>query len=68
MEVTPACYAHLLNSLLCLAGGKVAVILEVSVAGKRGPDGKGQTCSVILRQEPKSLNMCKHLGFELKKK
>jgi len=31
MEVTPACYAHLLNSLLCLAGGKVAVVLEVCV-------------------------------------
>jgi hypothetical protein len=41
MEVTPACYAHLLNSLLCLAGGKVAVILEVGVIDKRrGSDGK----------------------------
>lgn len=29
MLVTPACYAHLLSSLLCLASGKVAVILEV---------------------------------------
>ncbi|XP_029038711.1 histone deacetylase 6 isoform X3 [Osmia bicornis bicornis] len=28
MLVTPACYAHLLSSLLCLASGKVAVILE----------------------------------------
>ncbi|KAI4493221.1 hypothetical protein M0802_009509 [Mischocyttarus mexicanus] len=28
MEVTPACYAHLLSSLLSLAAGKVAVILE----------------------------------------
>nr|XP_012150675.1 PREDICTED: histone deacetylase 6 isoform X3 [Megachile rotundata] len=28
MLVTPACYAHLLSSLLCLASGKVAVVLE----------------------------------------
>nr|XP_050853987.1 histone deacetylase 6 isoform X1 [Vespula vulgaris] len=28
MEVTPACYAHLLSSLLSLAAGKVAVVLE----------------------------------------
>ncbi|KAL0119653.1 hypothetical protein PUN28_007827 [Cardiocondyla obscurior] len=28
MLITPACYAHLLSSLLSLAGGKVAVILE----------------------------------------
>lgn len=29
MLLTPACYAHLLSSLLSLASGKVAVILEV---------------------------------------
>lgn len=28
MEITPACYAHLLSPLLTLAEGKVAVILE----------------------------------------
>lgn len=28
MEITPACYAHLLSSLLSLAAGKVAVVLE----------------------------------------
>lgn len=28
MEVTPACFAHLLSSLLSLASGKVAVVLE----------------------------------------
>ncbi|XP_014219732.1 histone deacetylase 6 [Copidosoma floridanum] len=28
MNITPACYAHLLSSLMSLAGGKVAVILE----------------------------------------
>ena len=29
MEVTPACYAHLTSSLMGLASGKVAVVLEV---------------------------------------
>ena len=29
MEVTPACYAHLVNSLSHLASGKIAVFLEV---------------------------------------
>jgi len=29
MLITPACYSHLLSSLLSLAAGKVAVILEV---------------------------------------
>lgn len=29
MLVTPACYSHLLSSLLSLAAGKVAVVLEV---------------------------------------
>jgi hypothetical protein len=50
MEVTPACYAHLLNSLLCLAGGKVAVILEVRVVGRRGEsDGKEQKTVMLAR-------------------
>lgn len=29
MLVTPACYSHLLSSLLSLAAGKIAVVLEV---------------------------------------
>lgn len=29
MLITPACYSHLLSSLLSLANGKVAVVLEV---------------------------------------
>ena len=29
MEVTPAAYAHLTSSLMGLADGKVAVVLEV---------------------------------------
>jgi hypothetical protein len=48
MEVTPACYAHLLNSLLCLAGGKVAVILEVGVVGQIGGSGGKVQKSVML--------------------
>lgn len=28
MEVTPACYSHLLSSLMSLANGRVAVVLE----------------------------------------
>lgn len=28
MEVTPACYAHLLAPLMSLANGRVAVVLE----------------------------------------
>lgn len=31
MEVTPACYAHLINSLLSYACGRVAVFLEVNL-------------------------------------
>lgn len=30
MEVTPACYAHLVNSLMSYACGRVAVFLEVN--------------------------------------
>lgn len=30
MEVTPACYAHLVNSLMGFACGRVAVFLEVN--------------------------------------
>jgi len=29
MLITPACYSHLLSSLLSLANGKIAVVLEV---------------------------------------
>lgn len=30
MEVTPACYSHFTNSLMGLANGRVAVVLEVT--------------------------------------
>lgn len=29
--MTPACYAHLVNSLSALANGKLAVVMEVSL-------------------------------------
>ena len=32
MEVTPACYAHLTSSLMALAGGRLAVVLEARVS------------------------------------
>lgn len=35
MEVTPACYAHLVSALMGLASGKVAVVLEVNKLGFR---------------------------------
>ncbi len=30
MEITPACYSHFTNSLMGLANGRLAVVLEVS--------------------------------------
>lgn len=30
MEITPACYAHLVHSLMSYACGRVAVFLEVN--------------------------------------
>ena len=29
MEITPACYSHFTNSLMGLANGRVAVVLDV---------------------------------------
>ncbi|PNF26149.1 hypothetical protein B7P43_G04459 [Cryptotermes secundus] len=48
MEVTPACYAHLLNSLLCLAGGKVAVILEGGYCLQSLAEGAALTLRALL--------------------
>ena len=31
MEITPACYSHFTNSLMGMANGRLAVVLEVSV-------------------------------------
>ncbi|XP_012259593.2 histone deacetylase 6 isoform X2 [Athalia rosae] len=48
MEVTPACYAHLLNSLLSLAGGKVAVVLEGGYCLKSLAEGAALTLRTLL--------------------
>ncbi|KDR24372.1 Histone deacetylase 6 [Zootermopsis nevadensis] len=48
MEVTPACYAHLLNLLLCLAGGKVAVILEGGYCLQSLAEGAALTLRALL--------------------
>lgn len=31
MEITPACYSHFTSSLMGLAGGKIAVVLEACI-------------------------------------
>ncbi|XP_011501594.1 PREDICTED: histone deacetylase 6 [Ceratosolen solmsi marchali] len=48
MRVTPACYAHLLSSLLCLASGKVAVILEGGYCLKSLAEGAALTLRTLL--------------------
>ncbi|XP_015587407.1 histone deacetylase 6 isoform X1 [Cephus cinctus] len=48
MEVTPACYAHLLSSLLSLAGGKVAVVLEGGYCLKSLAEGAALTLRALL--------------------
>lgn len=48
MEITPACYAHLLNPLLSLAGGKVAVILEGGYCLKSLSEGAAITLKTLL--------------------
>lgn len=48
MEVTPACYAHLLNPLLSLAGGRVAVILEGGYCLKSLAEGAAITLKTLL--------------------
>ncbi|RZF39849.1 hypothetical protein LSTR_LSTR000497 [Laodelphax striatellus] len=48
MEVTPACYAHLLTSLTGLASGKVAVILEGGYFLKSLAEGAALTLRTLL--------------------
>ncbi|XP_012219597.1 histone deacetylase 6 isoform X2 [Linepithema humile] len=48
MLVTPACYAHLLSSLLSLAAGKVAVILEGGYCLKSLAEGAALTLRTLL--------------------
>ncbi|XP_075221474.1 histone deacetylase 6 isoform X2 [Lycorma delicatula] len=48
MEVSPACYAHLLSSLMGFAGGKIAVILEGGYFLKSLAEGAALTLRTLL--------------------
>ncbi|XP_028048601.1 histone deacetylase 6 isoform X2 [Monomorium pharaonis] len=48
MLITPACYSHLLSSLLSLANGKVAVILEGGYCLKSLAEGAALTLRALL--------------------
>ncbi|XP_014474298.1 PREDICTED: histone deacetylase 6 isoform X1 [Dinoponera quadriceps] len=48
MLVTPACYSHLLSSLLSLAAGKVAVVLEGGYCLKSLAEGAALTLRTLL--------------------
>lgn len=48
MEVTPACYAHLINPLLQLANGRVAVILEGGYCLESLAEGAAITLRALL--------------------
>lgn len=48
MEVTPACYAHLLSPLMSLAAGKVAVVLEGGYCLDSLAEGAALTLKTLL--------------------
>ncbi|XP_011060055.1 PREDICTED: histone deacetylase 6 isoform X4 [Acromyrmex echinatior] len=48
MLITPACYSHLLSSLLSLANGKVAVVLEGGYCLKSLAEGAALTLKTLL--------------------
>lgn len=48
MEVTPACYTHLLSSLLLLASGRVAVVLEGGYCLESLAEGAALTLRTLL--------------------
>lgn len=48
MEITPACYAHLLSPLLTLAEGRVAVILEGGYCLESLAEGAALTLKTLL--------------------
>lgn len=48
MEITPACYAHLLAPLMTLAGGRVAVILEGGYCLQSLAEGASLTLRTLL--------------------
>lgn len=55
MEVSPACYSHLLSPLMGLAGGKVAVILEGGYCLKSLSEGVALTLRTLLGDPAPSL-------------
>lgn len=48
MEITPACYSHLTSSLMGLAGGRVAVVLEGGYCLKSLAEGAALTLRTLL--------------------
>lgn len=48
MEITPACYAHLLSPLLTLAQGRVAAILEGGYCLESLAEGAAITLKTLL--------------------
>lgn len=48
MEVTPACYSHLLSPLLSLASGRVAVVLEGGYCLESLAEGAALTLRTLL--------------------
>lgn len=67
MEVTPACYTHLLSSLLSLAAGRVAVVLEGGYCLESLAEGAALTLRTLLgdpcpKMEPLS-SPCDRFAF-----
>lgn len=48
MDVTPACYTHLLSTLLPLAAGRVAVVLEGGYCLESLAEGAALTLRTLL--------------------
>nr|CAD7261845.1 unnamed protein product [Timema shepardi] len=67
MEVTPACYSHLLWSLLQLSGGKVAVVLEGGYCLSSLAEGAaltlrallGDPCPILTKVDPPCASIVK---------
>ena len=48
MEVTPACYSHLLSPLMSLANGRIAVVLEGGYCLESLAEGAALTLKTLL--------------------
>ena len=48
MEITPACYAHLLSPLMALAQGRMAVVLEGGYCLESLAEGAALTLRALL--------------------